>query len=353
LFQKAGYIIIADKISDHTGEFFAYSLLMSVSISMTIYLGRDFARMNKKLQEQIKEIRTLLDRTIQQENDKKKILETQKEDLEKMVVLRTEEVVRQKAVIELKNKDILDNLLYAKRIQDAILPEIKMIYQALNDSFIIYWPKDIVSGDFYSFSQRDKKVIIAAADCTGHGVTGAFMSMIGSSVLNQIVNEKGITTPSLILSHLNNGIADALKQTENEMQDGMDICLCTIDLQTRQLQYAGANRPLWLIRNNEFNIIKPDKFAIGGFHSQSEIHFTNHAIELNKGDSIYMITDGFADQFGGPSGKKLLSKRFREYLLSIHALPMNEQEIALTKFFNDWKGNEVQVDDVLVIGIKL
>jgi serine phosphatase RsbU (regulator of sigma subunit) len=352
ILQKAGLDSASQFISDHLLEFLGYSAIMSVSISMTIYLGRDFGKMNKKLREQISEIKTLFERTIDQENEKKKILENQKDELETMVVLRTEEVVRQKAELEVKNKDILDNLLYAKRIQDAILPEISLIYKALQDSFIIYWPKDIVSGDFYSFSQRDEKVIISAADCTGHGVTGAFMSMIGSSILNQIINEKNITIPSEILSHLNTGIADALKQAEN-VNDGMDISVCTFDLDKKFLQYSGANRPLWIVRKGRMEIVKPDKLAIGGFHIQSETRFTNHEFQLLAGDSIYMFTDGFADQFGGPAGKKILSKRFREMLLSINDLPMSQQAISLTSFFNEWKGREVQVDDVLVIGIKV
>ena len=353
ILRRSGLGEIANTLSDHSGEFFAYSLLMSVSISMTIYLARDFARMNRKLYEQIKEIKQLFKRTTDQENERKKILENQKEDLEKMVLLRTEEVVHQKAEIELKNRDIFDNLLYARRIQDAILPEIHLIYETLRESFIIYLPKDIVSGDFYSFSQKDGKLILAAADCTGHGVTGAFMSMIGSSVLNQIVNERGITQPSLILDYLNRGITEALKQKENEVTDGMDIALCTFDLNTLQLQYSGANRPLWIFRNDELIEIKPDKLAIGGFRISNEATFTNHEMPLQRGDTIYLFTDGFADQFGGPFGKKFLSKQFREILFSIQKLSMREQEKKLTEIFTEWKGNVTQVDDVLVIGIRV
>jgi sigma-B regulation protein RsbU (phosphoserine phosphatase) len=352
IFEKAGMHRASEFLSDHLLEFIGYSALMSVSISMTIYLGRDFAKINRKMREQIFEIKTLFERTIDQEKERKKILENQKEELETTVRLRTEEVVRQKAELELKNKDILDNLLYAKRIQDAILPEIKLIYKTLRDSFILYWPKDIVSGDFYSFSQRDGKVIISAADCTGHGVTGAFMSMIGSSVLNQIINERGITFPAQILQQLNTGIADALRQSQS-VNDGMDISICTFDLNKRTLQFAGANRPLWIIRDGNFQIVKPDKTAIGGVHIQHETNFTNHEFVLHPDDAIYLFTDGFADQFGGPDGKKLLSKRFREMLLKIYKMPMNEQETILTAFFNDWKGSEVQVDDVLVIGIRI
>ena len=353
ILERCGLYEISEIIDDHSGEFFAYSFLMSVSLSMTIYLARDFARMNKKLQEQISEIRQLFDRTVEQENERKKILESQKEDLERMVVIRTEEVVSQKAVIEQKNRDIFDNLMYARRIQEAILPETKVIFQNLKDSFIIYWPKDIVSGDFYSFSQKDGKVIISVADCTGHGVTGAFMSMIGSALINQIVNERGITRPADILNDLNKGISLALKQNESEINDGMDISLCTIDLNNMLLQYAGANRPLWYFRDGTLHEIKADKMAIGGIKLSGSATFSNHEMAIYKGDSIYMFSDGFVDQFGGASGKKLLSKNFKELLAGIQNLSMNEQEKNLTEYFTKWKGETMQVDDILVLGIRL
>lgn len=352
--DSTGFTKWSEMIDDHTGEFFGYSLLLSVSLSMTIYLARDFARMNNKLQAQINEIKKLFDKTVEQDNERKKILENQNEKLEQMVTVRTNEVNRQKTEIELKNRDILDNLQYAKRIQEAILPEIKLIYQTLRDSFIIYLPKDIVSGDFYSFSQKNDKVIIAAADCTGHGVTGAFMSMIGTSLLNQIINEQGETRPAQILKDLNAGIIDALKQSEGEKEihDGMDIALCTLDLKNSNLVYAGANRPLWIFKNGELSMIKPAKSAIGGYQSLRKEEFTQHEIPLSKGDTIYLFTDGYADQFGGPEGKKLLSKRFREMLKEIQSLPMSEQEKYLIKAFHDWKGTAGQVDDVLVIGVR-
>lgn len=352
--ESTGFTKWSERIDDHTGEFFGYSFLLSVSFSMTIYLARDFARMNNKLQSQINEIKLLFDKTVEQDNDRKKILENQNEKLEQMVTIRTNEVNRQKSEIELKNRDILDNLQYAKRIQEAILPEIKLIYQTLQDSFIIYLPKDIVSGDFYSFSQKNENVIIAAADCTGHGVTGAFMSMIGTSLLNQIINEHGITEPAQILKNLNAGIIDALKQSEGEKEihDGMDIALCSLDLKNSKLIYSGANRPLWIFKNGEMSMIKPSKAAIGGYQSARKEDFTQHEIPLSKGDTIYLFTDGYADQFGGPEGKKLLSKRFREMLKEIQHLPMSEQEKYLIKAFYDWKGNVGQVDDVLVIGVR-
>ena len=352
--ESTGFTKWSEQIDDHTGEFFGYSFLLSVSLSMTIYLARDFARMNNKLQAQINEIKQLFDKTVEQDNERKRILENQNEKLEQMVTVRTNEVNRQKTEIELKNRDILDNLQYAKRIQEAILPEIKLIYQTLNDSFIIYLPKDIVSGDFYSFSQKNDKVIIAAADCTGHGVTGAFMSMIGTSVLNQIINENGVTEPAQILKNLNAGIIDALKQSEGEKEihDGMDIALCSLDLKNSTLKYAGANRPLWIFKNGEMTMIKPAKSAIGGYQSARKEEFSQHEIPVSKGDTIYLFTDGYADQFGGPEGKKFLSKRFREILKEIQPLSMSEQQKFLLKAFHDWKGNVGQVDDVLVIGVR-
>ncbi len=352
--ESTGFAKWSERIDDNTGEFFGYSFLLSVSLSMTIYLARDFARMNKKLQSQINEIKQLFDKTVEQDNERKKILENQNEKLEQMVTIRTNEVNRQKSEIELKNRDILDNLQYAKRIQEAILPEIKLIYQTLQDSFIIYLPKDIVSGDFYSFSQKNENVIIAAADCTGHGVTGAFMSMIGTSLLNQIINEQGVTQPAQILKNLNAGIIDALKQSEGEKEihDGMDIALCSLDLKNSKLIYSGANRPLWIFKNGEMSMIKPSKSAIGGYQSARKEDFTQHEIPLSKGDTIYLFTDGYADQFGGTEGKKLLSKRFREMLKEIQHLSMSEQEKYLLKAFHEWKGNVGQVDDVLVIGVR-
>ncbi|MBK6838336.1 MAG: SpoIIE family protein phosphatase [Bacteroidetes bacterium] len=327
-------------------NFMFYGSVLGISFAMTIYLARDFSKINKKLSAQLQEIKSLFNRTIEQESEKKKILEGQKSELEQQVKIRTSE-------LEQKNRDILDNLHYARRIQSAILPETKQIFNALKDAFILYLPKDIVSGDFYTFSFRNEKVILAAADCTGHGVTGAFMSMIGSSQLNQIVNERGITQPAKILNHLNTGIVEALKQNPTEVNDGMDIALCSLDLTTKKLEYAGANRPLWLIRDSEWKEIKPDKLAIGGFRLKEDMSFTNHELQLHKGDIIYLFSDGYADQFGGEDGKKMLSKRFRDKLFSMQSMIMREQEKELLSYFNNWKGTHDQVDDVLVIGIRI
>ncbi len=347
------FVIGGMKIPNNTSAIVGSCFILGLPFSMTLYLARDFSRLNKRLKEQLKENTDLSEKTIRQEKEKKQILENQKTELEIKVAERTREVIQQKNVIEIKNKEITDSLNYAKRIQSAILPDVTLIHKTLQQSFILYLPKDIVSGDFYAFAHKENKVLIAAADCTGHGVAGAFMSMIGSSLLNQIINEKNITEPAPILDQLNAGIIHALKQKENESSDGMDISICTFDFNKNELLFAGANRPLWMIRNNELRFYKPNKFPIGGLQVESDEKFSQHVIALQKNDTIYIFSDGYADQFGGEKGKKLMTRRFRETLLSIQKQTMEEQEIYLKEYFQSWKGNNEQVDDVLVIGIRV
>jgi serine phosphatase RsbU (regulator of sigma subunit) len=284
----------------------------------------------------------------------------EKQVLEEKISIRTVEVLQQKFELEKKNeliaeknKEMTDSLNYAKRIQAAILPKTELIHAEF-ESFILYLPKDIVSGDFYSFSKKNEKILVAAADCTGHGVAGAIMSMIGSSLINQIVNEKGITDPAEILNQLNLGIIDSLRQAENSSHDGMDVSLCSFDLKNMELTFAGANRPLWLLRNGSMETFKSDKFPIGGLQIVRTESFTNHFIKLEKGDSIYLFSDGYADQFGGMLGKKLMTKKFKEVLLSIQNRSMKEQGDYLHQFIKDWMGGAFeQVDDIMVIGIKI
>ena len=341
------------KTEVNTGAIVLCSFVLGLPFSMTLYLARDFARISKKLNVQLIEITELSEKTIQQEKEKKHILENQKSELELKVVERTQEVYQQKEVIELKNREITASLVYAKRIQSAILPDIRLIYKTLDQSFILYIPKDIVSGDFYGFAQKNDKVIIAAADCTGHGVSGAFMSMIGTSLLNHVINERNITKPSVILDELNQEVITTLKQKESESNDGMDISICAFDLKNNTVEYAGANRPLWLVRNNELIHFRPDKFPIGGLQIEHIDKFKNHEISLQKDDTIYLFSDGYADQFGGDRGKKMMVKRFKNTVLSIQNKTMEEQGQYLKAFFEEWKSNNEQVDDVLVIGIRI
>jgi CheY-like chemotaxis protein len=284
--------------------------------------------------------------------EKEKLILFQNEMLEQQVAERTVQVIHQKELIEVKNKEILDSIHYAKRLQEAILAPPKRIKTFLPQSFILYQPKDIISGDFYWMGASGDLVLVVAADCTGHGVAGALMSMLGISLLNQIVNEKGITSPSLISDQLHSSVVAALKQTENDSHHSMDIAICLVNLKKNEVQYAGANRPLWIVRNNEIETIRPDKIPIGGLYAERGPSFLN-AVQLNSNDTFYIFTDGYADQFGGNEGKKLMTKKFKEILLSVQDMNMNEQEIYLRDYFESWKGENEQVDDVLVIGIRI
>ncbi|MFN8711851.1 MAG: SpoIIE family protein phosphatase [Bacteroidota bacterium] len=286
-------------------------------------------------------------------------LRKQKIRLETIVTKRTEEVRSQKHQLEIQKSelesaytDIRDSIQYAKRIQRAILPLPEEISKHLPDALLFYQPQDIVSGDFYWFAENNSELCIACVDCTGHGVPGAFMSMIGHTLLNQLILERGLTEPGQILNELHIGVRHALKQDAGgETQDGMDIALCIINQKQNTLRYAGANRSLWYIRNNTFCEIKAEKRSIAGQITHTDLLFNTHQLKLESGDRIYLSTDGYADQFGGDKGKKFMVKRFQELLLEIHQLPMPEQQKILDEKFNTWKGNLAQVDDVLVIGI--
>lgn len=260
----------------------------------------------------------------------------------------------QKQKLELQKNEILASITYAQRIQNAILPQKQEISSVFPDSFVLFKPKDIVSGDFYYFNVKNGLIFLAVADSTGHGVPGALMSMIGSEILNDSVHKN--TNTSEILSLLNQGVKASLRQTESDhsTRDGLDIGLWAINLKENKLMFSGANRPLWIIRDNQNFIeeIKPTKKAIGGFTDINQA-FLQNEITIQKGDCIYCFTDGYVDQFNGISGKKIMTKRFRELLISIKDSSMPEQEKSLTTFFENWQGNSEQIDDVLVFGIRI
>ncbi|MGQ0829594.1 MAG: two-component regulator propeller domain-containing protein, partial [Bacteroidota bacterium] len=279
---------------------------------------------------------------------------TEKRVLEEKVEERTAEIAEQKKVIEEKNNDITASIRYAKRIQVAILPPDEFVKNYLPKTFVLFKPKDIVSGDFYWLSDKKDKVLFAAVDCTGHGVPGAFMSIVGHNLLDQIVAEQGLIKPSEILDALNKSVSDTLRQTHtDDVKDGMDIALCAFDRKTKQFEYAGAFNPLWLIRNGEIVETKADKFPIGNLKIGEQKKFTNHTIQLLEGDTLYIFSDGYADQFGGPHGKKLKYAVFKNMLLSIQHLSMEEQGEYLNKAIEEWRGDLEQVDDILVIGTRL
>ncbi|MFL5764516.1 MAG: two-component regulator propeller domain-containing protein [Bacteroidia bacterium] len=284
-----------------------------------------------------------------------------RQEKEKVEIIN-KEVSEQKAIIEAKNHDITDSIKYAKNIQEALLPPLQNLHNELRDAFVLYLPKDIVSGDFYWFAKRNNKRFVASVDCTGHGVPGAFMSIIGNTLLNEIVSEKNITEPAEILNELHTGVKTALKQSnsETERRDGMDIALCSLNDDGTVLEYAGANRPLWIFRKNKqgdesFEMIKANKFPIGGLEMENEVkrQFTNHSIKVEKGDVIYIFSDGYADQFGGTKGKKFMVGNMQKFVTDIYLKPVKEQEQLLLKNFLDWKGELEQIDDVLVIGFRI
>ncbi len=300
----------------------------------------------------------------------KRILEMKVRQRTAEVVKQKEEIEKQKEVIEEKNKDITDSINYAQRIQHAILPESEKMKKALPESFIFFRPRDIVSGDFYWYSEVEHMgepvYLLAAADCTGHGVPGAFMSMISNSLLNQAVNEKKIIQPNEILNEVRRGIIAALKQTGGSggQKDGMDIALVSITFNNDKviLQYAGANNSMYIIHNNTepvFEEIFPDKMPVA--ISDRLYDFKNNVMELRKGDSFYIFSDGFADQFGGPHGKKFKYPKFKELLISIYDKSIDEQKIELQKALINWTNNinpfdnkpYEQIDDILVIGVRL
>jgi serine phosphatase RsbU (regulator of sigma subunit) len=255
----------------------------------------------------------------------------------------------QKSILETKNQEITDSITYAKRIQSAILPSINEIKTCLPNSFVFYKPKDIVAGDFYWLEQKQNCTLLAVADCTGHGVPGAMVSVVCNNALNRSVREFEITDPGEILNKTREIVINEFEKSEEDVKDGMDIALCTI--KGNVLQYAGAHNPLWIIRNNELIEIKADKQPIGKFDNQTP--FSTHQFKLQKNDILYIFTDGFADQFGGEKGKKFKTKSFKELLLSLNSKPINEQKELIESTFNQWKGDIEQLDDVCVIGVRV
>ena len=273
-------------------------------------------------------------------------------------LIYSKEINHQRDIIEETNKDIVSSIHYAKRIQKALLASDSMLEKNLPEHFVLYKPKDIVSGDFYWGELIDDKFLICTGDCTGHGVPGAFMSLLGVSFLNEIVKERKITRPDLIFNHLRDDIIKVLNPegTLDEGKDGMDAALCSFDFKKMTLQFACANNPLWVIRENNLIEFKPDKQPIGMFdihEGEEQKAFNLQTFQLQKGDLIYSFTDGYADQFGGPKGKKFKYKQFQDLLLGICNNPLKEQHTQLNKTIEEWKGTLDQVDDILVIGIKI
>lgn len=282
--------------------------------------------------------------------------------LEEKVRQRTAEVVKQKEEIDQQKEqleeyfiEVTDSIKYAQKIQEAILPPESHVRKLLPDSFIFYKPKDMVSGDFYWLGGTEEEVYFAAVDCTGHGVPGAFMSIIGYNQLKQALITTNNGTPAEILDHLNVGVSETLHQKDENStsKDGMDVAICCLNHKTKELQYAGAFNPLYLLRDGEIIQTKGDKFPIGSFLDGETPNFTNNKIQLEEGDLLYIFSDGYADQFGGPRGKKMMYKKFRDTLIANHKKDLSVQKDLLRDYLFDWMGDEEQVDDIIVIGVKI
>ncbi len=276
-----------------------------------------------------------------------------------------EMISEQKLVVEEKNKEILDSIGYAKRLQDAILPPRKLVKEHLTQSFILYKPKDIVAGDFYWMENAGSRILYAVADCTGHGVPGAMVSVVCSHALNRCVKEMGLMDPGEILTQTRELVIERFERSEEEVKDGMDIALCVLDLEHKVLQYAGANNPLYHVKRldgkeNERSVtdvthyiseLKADKQPIGKYMDQTP--FTTQHVQLSSGDLLYTFSDGFADQFGGKNGKKFKYRPFKRLLLEIKNEPMEKQHEILNEAFEEWRGAHEQIDDVCIIGVRV
>ena len=279
--------------------------------------------------------------------EKNRTISLQKDEIEKQRDL----AAAQRDQIGYQKRHIEDSIMYAKRIQTALIPSLELFSDKL-EHFVIYKPLAIVSGDFYWVSAQDNPQVIISADCTGHGVPGAFMSMLGVTMLNEIVNGKHILMPDQIIENLRQGIIKSLKQVaeEDSIKDGMDIAVCVVDFDKNILWYAGANSPLYLVRSGELIHYRPDKMPVA-IHYKME-PFTLHKIDLQKGDAFYIFSDGFADQFGGPKQKKFMSLQLRETLVAMAGKPMLQQGERLNEIFEEWRGDGPQIDDVTLIGIR-
>lgn len=286
---------------------------------------------------------------------REKILRENQEKLQSALDERTKEVVEQKTLLEIKNKDITDSILYAKNIQNAMLPPKGILNKYFNDAFVYYKPRDIVSGDFYWSEKFGTKVLVALADCTGHGVPGAFMSLIGSTLIKDVAKMKEVNTPVELLTFLDMEIQHILNKTamEDGIRDGMDISIIDFDTETNVLRFAGANRPIFVYHQGTLNEVKGDRRSIGESDRKTEMTFSMREIQLQKGDIIYMFSDGVTDQFGGPEGKKLKRKGFQQFISKHVDLSMREQRNQLRNFLSEWKKDTEQLDDIIIIAFKI
>ena len=298
------------------------------------------------------ELKITIDRALevydlkQQNKNLIKDLKKANQNLEQKVIQRTKQIEQQK-------KEMTDSIHYASKIQSALLPPDEELDKLLPSYFILNKPRDIVSGDYYWVSQKGNKVIVAVADCTGHGVPGAFMSILGIAFLNEIINKTEILIANEILNELRDYIIKSLHQTgkKDETRDGIEMALCVVDFANKKLQYSGALRPLYFIRNKELNEFKGDYMPIG-VHDDYENSFSKKELQFRENDIIYLFSDGYVDQLGGPNRKTYRSRQFKQLLINIHQKPLHEQKEILEKEYEEWRKDIEQIDDIMVMGIR-
>ncbi|MDF1550146.1 MAG: SpoIIE family protein phosphatase [Bacteroidales bacterium] len=322
-------------------------------ITGTIMVALSIFAWNQKFKREIVYRKLAEDRvneSLEEIKNQKAEIEEKNEELKQ----QNEEITTQRDMLSEHNKAINESILYAKRIQTAVLPQQSYVDEILPENFILFKPRDVVSGDFYWVKQINNYIVIAAADCTGHGVPGAIMSMLGMSFINEIVQKREITQTNYALNELRKHIKHALRQTgkKGEADDGMDMALCALDLKTKKLQYAGAYNPLYLIQDGELIEIKADRMPIG-FYPNEKPSFTNHEIQLKDGDIFYLFSDGYIDQFGGKHGFKFKTVNFQKLLLKNHQKPMIIQKELLEQELSTWMKGYDQTDDILVMGVRV
>jgi serine phosphatase RsbU (regulator of sigma subunit) len=341
LFVHQNSDIIKQRASEYVRPLLIIGLIITAVAGLFTYFAtnRIVNSYESKIEVQNAELKDALHEIKQQQNQ---------------IVAKNEELKVQHDQIALKNQEINDSILYAKRIQTATLPKSIIDNSIVAEHFILFKPRDIVSGDFYWYHDVDDYLIIAAVDCTGHGVPGAFMSMIGITFLNEIVVEKQIFEAGEILDRMRKSVINALGQESNlkGSLDGMDMALCVIEKKNRNIHFAGAFNPMICIRNSNLMEFKADRMPVG-IHGKMKEHFSTQTTQLENGDAIYLFSDGYADQFGGTKNRKFLNKNFRNLLIEINDLPMTEQKEVLTETLESWQGDTPQVDDILVIGLKI
>ena len=348
LFVHQNNDIIQQKANQYVKPLFIIGLIVTLIVGLFSFLTTN--KIIISYESQIEKQNTELKDAIEEIHLQKENIIVQNKELEKQRNIAQ----KQHDTIAHKNKEINDSINYAKRIQTATLPNTEIDKSIIDEHFILFLPRNIVSGDFYWYHDFDEHIVITAVDCTGHGVPGAFMSMIGVTFLNEIIIEKNITDAGQILDMMRERVINALDQTNKSRgaNDGMDMSICVIEKKTKKMQFSGAFNPMICIRNNEIIEIKGNRMPIG-IYAKMKNNFNSHILDLQADDRIYLFSDGYQDQFGGSNGRKFLIKNFRKLLLEINQLPLNSQKEILNSTLNNWKGEFAQVDDILVIGFKI